>query len=78
MPLDYLSCFATVLIRIHGKVDISQTDYSICFKLRILPYSGGKFNKRLKQKVNSMKGLQILKKPDVFVFSFSLFQCPTE
>ena len=47
MPLDYLSCFATVLIGIYGKVNISQTDYSICFKLRILPYSGGKFNKRL-------------------------------
>ena len=27
MPLDYLSCFAMALSRIHGKVDIYQTDY---------------------------------------------------
>ena len=31
MPLDYLSCFAVVLIY--------QTDYSILSKLRIFPYS---------------------------------------
>ena len=39
MPLDLLNCFAVVLIGIHGKVDICQTDYSIHSKQRIFPYS---------------------------------------
>ena len=41
MPLDYLSCFAVVPRKIHGNVDICQTDYSIHSKLEFPPYKGG-------------------------------------
>ena len=44
MPLDFINCFAVVVRGIHGKVDICQTEYSIHSKLRILPYSEGKYN----------------------------------
>ena len=36
MPPGYLICFATVLTRIHRKVDLCQT--YIRFKLRVFPY----------------------------------------
>ena len=39
MPLDYLSYFAVGLRGIHGKVDMSQTHYSIHTKQKISPYS---------------------------------------
>ena len=39
MPLDYLSCFAVVLRRLQGNVDIWQIDYSIQSKLEFSPYS---------------------------------------
>ena len=39
MHLDYLSCFAVVLRKTHGKVDICQTDYDINSKPRPFPYS---------------------------------------
>ena len=39
MHLDYLSCFAVVLRKTHGKVDICQVDYDIHSKSRPFPYS---------------------------------------
>ena len=39
MPQDYLTSFVVVIRRIHGKVDICQTDYSSDSKLRTFLYS---------------------------------------
>ena len=39
MPLDYLSCFAVVLRKMHGDVNICQTDYTIHSKLEFSPFS---------------------------------------
>ena len=48
MPLDYLSCFAVVLRKIHGNNDICHTDYSIHSKLEFyhcseVTYEGATF-----------------------------------
>ena len=55
MPLDYLSCSAVVLKGIHGEVDICQTDYSIHSKLRIFPYSEGKYNIQANKRLTKVK-----------------------
>ena len=39
MSLEYLNCFVVVLIGIHGKADVCQTDYSIYCKLKMFPHS---------------------------------------
>ena len=76
MPLDYLSCFAVVLKGIQGKVDICQTDYCNHSKLRIFPYSEGKYiiqaNERL-TKVKEKK-FELLNLMFLFFLSFSSFQ----
>ena len=70
MPLHYLSCFAEVLRGVHGKVDISQTDYSIHSKLKFFPYSGVIHgNTRFKL----TKILQSLKKNDQLLNLMFLF-----
>ena len=78
MPLDYLSYFAMVLKRIHGKVDISQTDYSIHSKL-IFPYSeiihGSTTLKLMKGQQQRLKNNhQPLNLMFLFFLSFSSFQ----
>ena len=55
MPLDFINCFAVVLRGLHGKVDICQTEYSIHSKLRILPYSEGKYNIQVNVRLTKIK-----------------------
>ena len=68
MPLDYLSCFAVILRRIQGKADICQTDYSIHSKLRILSYSGGKYNIQANERLTKIK--------EIWCFCFFIFFVP--
>ena len=55
MPLDYLNCFAVVLRGIHEKIDILYSECSIHFKLKILPYSKGRYNIKANERLTKIK-----------------------
>ena len=57
MPLDYLSCFAVVLRRIYGNIDICQTNYTIPSALKFSPYSEvqWKYNIQVNERLTKVK-----------------------
>ena len=79
MPLNYLRCFPVVLREIHRNFDRCQTDYSIHSKLEFFPYSEvihtWKYIIQVNKRLTKVKEKQSTIHVDVFVLSFSSFQC---
>ena len=81
MPLDYLSCFAVVLRGILGNFDICETDYSIHSKLQNFPLFWShtwKYSNQVNERLTKAKEKWSIIQFDVFVLSFSLFECPSK
>ena len=81
MLLDYLSCFAMVLTRIDRKVDLCQTDCSYSLQTKTFPLfwsHAWKYNIQANEGLAKVEEKWSTIKFDVFVPSFSAFQCPRQ